>query len=165
MEMEPHPRVAALIAALGLRPHVEGGFYRETFRSTSIVRRATDGAPRAALTSIDFLLPAGTVSRWHLVTSDEAWHLHEGEGLDLFLAPPDIDTLTHVRLGAAIDTDGPAFVVTAGWWQAARPVGAYALTGCTVGPGFEFADFRMMRDDPAATARMRSLGADASSLL
>ena len=158
-------RAAALIDALGLRPHVEGGFYRETFRSPSTVRRDADGADRSALTSIDFLLPAGTVSRWHVVTSDEAWHLHEGEGLDLFIAPPELDRVRRIRLGPAIETDGPACVVPAGWWQAARPVGAYVLAGCTVGPGFDFADFRMMRDDGAATAAMRRLGSEAATLI
>lgn len=159
------PRAAALVDALGLRPHVEGGFYRETFRSTSFVRRGGDHVVRSALTSIDFLLPAGSVSRWHLVTADEAWHLHEGEGLELFIAPPELDAVRRVRLGPPIATDGPAHVVPAGWWQAARPVGAYALAGCTVGPGFDFADFRLMRDDAAAEARMRALGADAASLI
>jgi len=163
--MTLHPRAAALIEALGLEPHVEGGFYRETFRSTSIVTRAADEAERRALTSIDFLLPAGSVSRWHVVSSDEAWHLHEGDGLDLFIAPPAVDSLRCVRLGRAINTDGPAFTVPAGWWQAARPVGAYALAGCTVGPGFDFADFRMMRDDAAASARMRAERADAAELI
>lgn len=135
-------RVGALIAELGLAAHPEGGWYRETFRSTLAVRRDADGAPRAALTTIHFLLAAGQVSRWHRVGSDEAWHHHEGGPLELLTFAPDGTGATRIRLGAG--TGRYAHVVPAHWWQAAQPLGDYALVGCTVGPGFDFADFSML---------------------
>jgi predicted cupin superfamily sugar epimerase len=145
-----HPRAADLIATLGLQPHPEGGFYRELFRSAFVVMPTDSRGPRAALTTIYFLLTAETWSRWHQVGSDEAWHLYEGGPLELL----ELDLSTHLlerrRLAPIGDGDGsPAHVVAAGRWQAARCLGDYALTGCTVGPGFEFADFRLLRDDDA----------------
>jgi predicted cupin superfamily sugar epimerase len=163
--MARHPRADALIRALRLDPHIEGGFYREVFRSSARVIRTGDQANRSALTSIYFLLPGGTVSRWHRVTADEVWHLYEGDGLDLFMAPPGCAPVQHVRLGRALDTQGPSATVPAGWWQAARPAGPYALAGCTVGPGFEFADFRFLRDDEEALAAMTASGTPAVDLL
>jgi predicted cupin superfamily sugar epimerase len=156
--MRLDPRAESLIRDLRLQPHVEGGFYREVFRSPGSVRREADGATRPALTTIYFLLPDGAISRWHRVTSDEVWHFYEGGGVDLFVAPPDCTSLERVRLGPALAAGSPVFTVPAHWWQAARPVGPYALAGCTVAPGFEFDDFRLMRHDPAAAARMRALG-------
>jgi uncharacterized protein len=132
----------SLVAALGLTPHPEGGFYRETFRAPLEVE-APQGA-RAASTAIYFLLPAGTFSALHRVRSDEVWHHYDGDPLDLHT----IDDAGHhaiTRLGRAVaDGQRPQFVVPAGVWQAAVPVGsAYALCGCTVAPGFDFADFEM----------------------
>ena len=150
------PRAAHLFAALGLQPHPEGGFFRETFRSTHAVRPA-DGRPdRAALTTIHFLLVSGAVSRWHRVASDEAWHFYEGAPLDLWQADAEADAVEVVRLGR-FDGAGtvPAHVVPAGCWQAARTTGAYTLVGCTVGPGFDFDDFEMLADQPALAAAMR----------
>src|ERR1700754_4829047 len=79
-----HPRAAALIDQLGLIPHPEGGFYRELHRSAVAVQPLDGRPPRTGLTTIYFLLPEGAHSRWHRVTSDEAWHLYEGSPLDLF---------------------------------------------------------------------------------
>jgi predicted cupin superfamily sugar epimerase len=163
--MALHPRADALIRALRLEPLIEGGFYREVFRSSARVVRSGDQANRSALTSIYFLLPAGTVSRWHRVTSDEVWHLYEGGGLDLFMAPPGCAPVQHVRLGTGLDTQGPTATVAAGWGQAARPAGEYALAGCTVGPGFEFADFRFLREEEEALAAMTASGGPAVDLL
>jgi len=151
-------RAAELIRRLGLEPHPEGGFFREIFRSAARVR-PIDGRPeRSAATTIYFLLAAGTHSRWHRVRSDEVWHFYEGDPLELFFAPPDADRVTRVVLGPARSADGSAaaapsahvHVVPAGWWQAARPAGRYALTGCTVAPGFEYEDFTFLKDDPVA---------------
>jgi predicted cupin superfamily sugar epimerase len=163
--MALHPRAEALIGALRLEPHIEGGFYREVFRSPARVVRGSDQANRSALTSIYFLLPGGTVSRWHRVTSDEVWHVYEGDGLELFMAPPGCAPIHHLRLGTALETHGPTATVPAGWWQAARPAREYVLAGCTVGPGFEFADFRFLRDDVEALAAMTAAGAPAVDLL
>jgi len=147
-------RAARLIEALGLQPHPEGGHYREVHRASTRVA-PDDGRPaRAAGTGIHFLLRAGEHSRWHRVLSDETWHHYEGDPLELLLAPPEGTNVTRVVLGRALESDGPAHTVPAGWWQAARPLGAYALVGCTVYPGFDFADFAFLRDDAAALARL-----------
>jgi predicted cupin superfamily sugar epimerase len=151
-------RVRTLIRELGLAAHPEGGWYRETFRSTASVRREADGAQRSSLTSIHFLLAAGQVSRWHRVAADEAWHHHEGGALELLSFPPDGGTLHRVALGAA--TGRWAHVVPANWWQAAQPLGDYALVGCTVGPGFDFADFVLLPDLPEADRPLLPTGID-----
>src|SRR5918997_754253 len=94
-----HPRAAELIASLDLRPHPEGGFYREIFRSDALVTPADGRGPRAALTTIYFLLPEGTFSRWHRVASDEVWHLYEGGPLELLELSPSGHDLARHRLG------------------------------------------------------------------
>ena len=139
-------RAAALIAQLGLKPHPEGGWYAEVFRSTRTVQAADERPPRPALTSIDFLLQRGQASAWHRVRSDEVWHLLEGESLLLWLLPPQGGPLQQVLLSAAT---ARRHVVPADWWQAAEPGGDYAYVGATVGPGFDFADFAFGRDDSA----------------
>jgi predicted cupin superfamily sugar epimerase len=147
-------RGADLIATLGLQPHPEGGFYREVFRSVESVSPADDRGRRAALTTIYFLLTAETCSRWHQVRSDEAWHLYEGGPLELLELDLPARSLQRHRLAPVGNSDGkPVHVIPAGRWQAARSLGDYALMGCTVGPGFDFADFRLLADDePDATA-------------
>ena len=151
-----HPRAAELIATLDLRPHPEGGFYREIHRSASQVAPADGRGPRAALTTIYFLLHAGTASRWHRVTSDEVWHLYEGGPLELLELDGDARHLSRHRLAPVGDGDAsPARTITAGAWQAARPLGDYVLAGCTVGPGFDFADFTMLADDPELASIVR----------
>ncbi len=150
-------RAEELVSRLALAPHPEGGHYRELFRSPRTVQPADDRPPRSALTTILYLLPAGAHSRWHRVASDEVWHLLEGGPLELLLAPPALDRVERIRAGAALAAEGPVQVAPAGWWQAARSLGDYALCGCTVGPGFDFADFTMLRDDPAAAAALARL--------
>lgn len=160
-----HPRAADLIRALGLAPHPEGGFFRESFRSTARVEPA-DGRPqRSALTTIFFLLASGQVSRWHSVRSDEVWHFYEGGALELFIASADAASIERVRLAPVAAATMPARTVAAGCWQAARPLGDYALAGCTVAPGFEYEDFRMLADDPRAAARIRAAAPDLAALL
>jgi predicted cupin superfamily sugar epimerase len=134
-----HPRAEQLIETLGLVPHPEGGWYRQLFRSEERVTRHADSAERTALTTIYFLLVEGTVSAWHRVRSDEAWHFYEGEALELLVRADDGEAPDVIRL----DAQNRVHVVRALEWQAARPLGAYTLVGCTVGPGFEFDDFEM----------------------
>lgn len=127
-------RARELIETLGLAPHPEGGWYRQVYRSEEKVTRQRDGAERSALTTIYFLLVEGTYSAWHRVASDEVWHFYEGDPLELLIrddAPVRLDAANRVH------------VIPAGTWQAARPLGTYTLVGCTVGPGFDFADFEM----------------------
>jgi predicted cupin superfamily sugar epimerase len=141
-----------LIAALRLEPHPEGGFYRETFRSPLLVEKRP-GVMRSASTAIYFLLPAGAFSAWHKVTSDEAWHHYLGDPVDLHW----LDEKTghqRVRLGGDVrSAEVPQHVVRAGVYQAAAAVGTgYALCGCTVAPGFDFADFSMPSRSELAAA-------------
>lgn len=127
-------RARQLIDSLALEPHPEGGWYRQVFKSAERVTRHADGAERTALTTIYFLLVEGTHSRWHCVQSDEVWHFYEGDPLELHIRGQEPVTL---------DADHRVHVVPARAWQAAYPRGAYALVGCTVGPGFEFEDFEL----------------------
>lgn len=138
----------AVIERLSLAPHPEGGFFRETFRAPFTVQTGT--GERAASTAIYFLLPAGTFSALHRVRSDEVWHHYDGDPVAIHLlreapdpdAPPEHAVRTLGRNHAR--GEEPQIVVPAGVWQAAVPAGdRYALCGCTVAPGFDFADFEM----------------------
>ncbi len=141
-------RARALIETLQLQPHPEGGYYGEIYRSAARVS-PDDGRPmRAAVTTIYFLLTDDQYSCWHRVRSDELWHFYEGAPLDLFLGSPAFDRVEHLMLGSLAVARQPVQIAPAGWWQAARTSGAYSLVGCTVAPGFEFADFVCLRDDP-----------------
>ena len=121
----PHfPRAAELIAELSLEPHPEGGYYREIFRSPSLVSPADGRGPRAALTTIYFLLPQGSVSRWHRVASDEVWHLYEGGPLEVLELDPGCRDLSRHRLaGERTKAQAPVCTIAANRWQAARPLG------------------------------------------
>ena len=132
-----------VITRLGLQPHPEGGYYAETFRSRENVTRP-DGQVRSASTAIHFLLPAGAFSALHRVLSDEAWHHYGGMPLELVTISPE-GSLERVILGPDLSNgQRPQHIVPSGHWQAARPLeGGAALVGCTVAPGFDFADFEM----------------------
>src|SRR5689334_21847511 len=126
-----------LIALLQLKPHPEGGHYRETFR---------DGEGRGHSSAIHFLLKAGEVSWWHRVDAAEVWHFHRGAPLELSIAHNGV--ITRQLLGAAIEKgETPQLVVPAGAWQMAKSLGDYTLVGCTVAPGFEFAGFELAPRD------------------
>ncbi len=163
--MHDEPRAQALIRELGLQRHPEGGWYAEVFRSARPVDPGDGRAGRVALTTIDFLLERGQASAWHRVRSDEVWHLLEGEGLVLWLLPPDLSRVERVELGAVRDGRRPRHVVPADWWQAAEPTGAFAYVGATVGPGFEFAGFAFGRDDAALREALPRLAGDLTRLL
>jgi uncharacterized protein len=143
-----------VVRRLALRPHPEGGYYGETFRS-SLRLTLPDGRVRSASTAIHYLLPAGAWSTWHRVRSDEVWHHYDGAALRLYRLG-----MGEVRLSA----ETPQAVVPAGVWQAAEPIGGATLCGCTVAPGFEFDDFelgateKLVREFPAEAALIRRLG-------
>jgi predicted cupin superfamily sugar epimerase len=141
-----------------MRPHPEGGHYVELFRSPHRVQVLDRTVERAAITTIYFLLAADEFSRWHRVVSDEIWHYHEGDAIELLLY--DDQGFRRVRLGPVSRETRPTIVVPAGTWQAARSMGAYTLAGCTVGPGFEFADFVLAADWPEIAARIADAGPD-----
>jgi uncharacterized protein len=149
-------RAAGLIATLGLSPHPEGGYFGEVYRSNAAVQPNDNRGPRPALTTIYFLLPEAAVSRWHRVRSDEVWHFYEGAPLDLWSASPDGDQVDHYRLGPLDGSQRPVWTVPAGRWQAARSTGSYTLVGCTVGPGFDFADFTLADERPEISAAIRT---------
>jgi predicted cupin superfamily sugar epimerase len=131
-----------LIALLDLKPHPEGGYFRETFRDCGYPPAGRDASEgRAHSTAIYFLLKAGEASRWHRVDAAEVWHFYRGAPLEL-----KIGRDTYV-LGANIDeSQAPQVVVPANIWQAARSLGEYTLVGCTVAPGFDFAHFEIAED-------------------
>ena len=160
-----HRRAAELIRELGLAPHPEGGFFREIFRSAVLVEPCDGRSRRSALTAIFYLLARGQVSRWHSVRSDEVWHLYEGGPLELLIASPDARSIESARLGPVGKQATPTRTVAAGCWQAARPLGDYALAGCTVAPGFEYGDFHMLADDPQTAARLRAVAPQLAELL
>lgn len=126
-----------IIQVLELKPHPEGGHYRETFRD-----ERGDGM-RAASTAIYFLLAEGEVSHWHRVDAVEIWHWHAGAPLRLSIAPPD-GVSSDVILGPDLAAGArPQGIVPAGYWQSARSLGAWTLVGCTVAPGFQFETFEL----------------------
>ena len=158
-------RARELVRLLELAPHPEGGAFRETFRSALTVRPDDARPERSALTLIYFLLADGGASRWHRVSSDEAWCWLEGDPLELWTMPDAGSPATLHLLGPVADGVRPTAVVPAGTWQAARTRGAHTLVSCAVGPGFDFADFEMLADLPAAAARTRAHGGDAAALV
>ena len=129
------PEADRIIALLNLKPHPEGGYFRETFRDGA----AADG--RAHSTAIYFLLKAGEISRWHRIDAAEIWHFYRGAplelriGKDIYVLGPNVD-----------EAQAPQVVVPPHAWQSAKSLGDYTLVGCTVAPGFEFAHFEMAPD-------------------
>jgi predicted cupin superfamily sugar epimerase len=153
-----HSRAAELLEALGMRPHPEGGHYVELFRAARRVDVQDRQVARSAITAIYFLLAAGEFSRWHRVVSDEIWHYHEGDAIELLLF--DDRGFRRLRLGPVARETRPTVVVPSGTWQAARSMGAYTLSACTVGPGFEFADFSLAVDWPEIASKIANAGPD-----
>ncbi len=137
-----------LIDALGLRPHPEGGWFRETWRApTSVTLPGWDG-PRATATGILYVLRAGESSRWHRVRGDELWLWHRGGPLLLSLGgsgdTPGTEPGTMTLGGQPEHGQLPQLLVPGGHWQCARPVTEQdVLVSCVVSPGFDFADFEL----------------------
>lgn len=139
----------AVIARLGLRPHPEeGGWYRETWRDAESVAGAHlparhGGTPRSFGTAIYYLLTPGTRSALHRLTSDEVFHFYAGDPVEQLRLYPD-GRAEQVLIGPDLMAGHmPQTVVPRGVWQGARLAtgGAWALMGCTVAPGFDFADY------------------------
>ncbi len=149
------PRAAELIKLLKLEPHPEGGFYREVYRSSDRVQLSDGREERPALTTIYFLLTDGDYSCLHHVKSDEVWHFYEGSSLELFYIKPGGEEYERIWLSNPDRISNSVAVVPAGCWQAAQTMGDYTLVGCTVGPGFEFEDFQMLRDVPEEEKKIR----------
>ena len=141
--------VAQIIDRLKLTPHPEGGYFRETYRAAETIEAAAlpqrFGGERSISTAIYFLLEAGQCSHLHRICSDEVWHFYAGDPLIVV----EIDAaggLKTTRLGGDPGADTVyQHVVPAGAWFGATPAegGRFALVGCTVAPGFDFADFEL----------------------
>jgi len=137
------------INQLRLRPHPEGGYYRETYRSLEIIPKADlpkrYSGKRSFATAIYFLLRGNQFSAFHRLKSDEIWHFYNGSPVYIFVIGKE-GHLTTAKLGLDAEEDEqPQFVIKAGTWFAAKlgKAKSYALIGCTVTPGFDFADFEM----------------------
>jgi predicted cupin superfamily sugar epimerase len=133
---------------LDLKPHPEGGFYKETYRAaenipgTALPNRFAEA--RSFSTAIYFLLRSQDRSLFHRIKSDELWHYHAGSTLAIYVLSET--GLTIHKLGSRVDEgDALQVVVPANTWFGAKVIGdnAYTLAGCTVAPGFEFQDFEM----------------------
>lgn len=130
-----------IIRALGLKPHPEGGWFRETWRANA------GAGERVAGTAIYYLLEKGQRSHWHRVDATEIWHFHAGAPLRLSLSPDGTDAET-LTLGPDIEEGArPQAIVPSGCWQAAESLGAWTLVSCTVSPAFEFAGFELAPPD------------------
>jgi predicted cupin superfamily sugar epimerase len=128
---------AEIIARLELKPHPEGGHYRETFRDSR-----TDAGGRSLSTAIYFLLARGERSHWHRIDSVEMWHYYAGDALTLRIA--DADGQRTVTLGPDLTAgEVPQAIVPPQAWQAAESCGEWTLVGCTVAPGFDFTTFEL----------------------
>lgn len=152
-----HGGAEDLINRLRLRPHPEGGWFRETFRSGVVLPgkalpegydRSVRGGDRCAVTSILFLLPAGGRSRWHRIRSEEIWLHQKGDDVRLLMREVDDGQVRQIILGQGANAE-LQLAVPRQWWQSAEALPGeygYALVACIVAPGFEFADFELAGD-------------------
>ena len=143
--------VQNLVQQFNMLPHPEGGYYKETYRSAEIINK--DALPtrfdgnRYFSTAIYFLLEQGNFSAFHKIKSDECWHFYAGQSLLVYVLQPD-GSLGIIRLGNNIAA-GETFqyVVPANCWFASEPApeSDFSFVGCTVAPGFDFADFELAK--------------------
>jgi predicted cupin superfamily sugar epimerase len=146
-----------LIQQYNLLPHPEGGWYKQTYKSAEYISAAAlperFGGDRPFSTAIYFLLEKGNYSAFHRIKSDECWHFYRGDPLEIIVLQPNGE-LAVTTLGHDI-TKGHLFqyVVPAGCWFASRPApgSQYCFVGCTVAPGFDFADFEMANGEQLAS--------------
>ena len=120
----------AIIRALELTPHPEGGWFREVYRDLHS-------------TAIYYLLKQGQVSHWHRIAQSETWHYYAGAALELLLSPDGTRSERHVLGPELAKGERPQLVVPPRVWQAAKSLGAWSLAGCTVAPPFDFASFEL----------------------
>jgi predicted cupin superfamily sugar epimerase len=135
--MDSAPTAADIIARLALKPHPEGGHFRETFRDPRL-----DANGRSVSTAIYFLLARGERSHWHRIDAVEVWHFYAGSPLTLQIA--EESGSRSIRLGPDLAAgEVPQAIVPAQAWQAAESSGDWTLIGCTVAPGFDFTTFEL----------------------
>ena len=153
---DPAARIEELKTSLQLQPHVEGGHYHRFHPP-----KGTDhGGARHAMSAIHYLLEAGECSSWHRVDAEEAWHFVEGEPLELVIYHPVTHRLDRCTLGPLLGDTQAMTVVPAGAWQAARPLGRYALATCIVAPGFEYEGFELLAEEDPLAAHLAGLVPD-----
>ena len=146
-------RIPQIIEKLGLEPHPEGGYFRETYRSSGVIRQDSLGpsfeGERNYATCIYFLLTSNDFSAFHRIKQDEIWHFYDGSPIRLHVIAPSGEYTYHL-VGREIDQgERPQLVVPAGFWFAAEVVNenAFSLVGCTVSPAFRFEGFTLAAPD------------------
>jgi uncharacterized protein len=139
----PDASAAEIIRVLDLKPHPEGGHFRETFRDPHTI-----AGGRAVSTAIYYMLARSERSHWHRIDAAEIWHWYAGAPLVLEIATHETGEVARLTLGADLaNGERPQAVVPAHAWQAAQSLGAWTLVGCTVAPGFTFSGFEMAPKD------------------
>ncbi|MBU3743625.1 MAG: cupin domain-containing protein [Sediminibacterium sp.] len=142
------------VEKLQMVPHPEGGFYKENYRSTEYIESGClpdrFAGRRPMSTAIYFLITAGNFSAFHRIKSDECWHFYAGDPLRVHLIDDSTGAYCSIELGNDLNGQGVLqAVVPAGYWFASetQPGGSFSLVGCTVAPGFNFADFELADRD------------------
>ncbi|MCD6010530.1 MAG: hypothetical protein K0Q79_392 [Flavipsychrobacter sp.] len=143
---------------LQLTSHIEGGAFKETYRAPLVLPQdaltTEHKGDRAAATGIYFLLEYGEFSAFHRIASDEMWHFYDGVTLAIYEIKSDGTLIRHL-LGTDLESGAlPQLVIHAGSWFASRveTEGGFTLCGCTVAPGFDFADFELANRDELVNA-------------
>ena len=144
-EMHGHNNAKYWIDRLDLKPHPEGGHYKEVFRSEKMID--VKQGNRSVSTSIYYLLEKGERSTFHSLLSDETWYFHDGDPVEIVVIDADGKLTTHT-VGMLQDKDVHLqLTIPAHCWFAARSLGGYSLVGCHVAPGFDFADFTIASEE------------------
>lgn len=140
-------RIEELTKTLNLKPHPEGGYYTEVYRSDGFIEMDEDEFPdgRHYCTSIYYLLESGDQSQFHRIKSDEVWHHYEGSSITIHLIS-ETGSYRKLKVGKNLNKgEKPQQTVPAGYWfgVTVNEPDSYVLCGCTVSPGFDFDDFEM----------------------
>lgn len=142
-------RIERIIAKLNLKPHPEGGYFRETYRDSLKIDKANLGPEysgnRNCSTCIYFLLTSNAFSAFHKIRQDEIWHFYQGSPIRLHLISPQGE-YSNILIGSDLDQGQiPQFVVPKEYWFSGSTINDndYSLVGCTVSPGFDFDDFEL----------------------
>lgn len=146
-------QLSPIVQALGLQPHVEGGWYKELWKASFEIPQEVLGAPytgpRFAASSIYYLLHPDEFSEWHTVYSDELWMWHSGSPLLLSLGGTEDEPELRQDIiigGDVLNGQQPQALVPATEWQRARPLGDEpVLVSCVVAPGFHYDDFKLVK--------------------
>jgi uncharacterized protein len=141
--------ISTLISTLGLLKHPEGGYYKETYRSTLRLTKgslpANFSGDRDLSTSIYFLLPSSEKSLLHRIKSDELWHFHAGTALSIYVINDNGLTIHKLGSNVLIGESFQVMVPANSWFGAINENGGFTLAACTVAPGFDFHDFELAR--------------------